>query len=387
MKKTRWINFLGGNNLVFTLVVAILFALLIMLYNQVSFFFQPLFVILSNIIAPAILALLLYYLFSPLIDLLERRGLKRNYAVILLYVVIILVLVVGIGSLYPVLAKQVTDFIDDFPAFYNSVKESIRSFSSNLPFSNSIEGFIDQGQKFLENLPSNTQEYLTEGFTGLSRVVTSVSNVIVTIVIAPVILFFLLKDDQKFFNVFLNITPPKWRDHLMEVSSAINRQVSAYVKGQLIIATALAVMAFIGFTIIGLQYKGVLAIITGFTSIVPYLGPFIAFSAALVIAISTSWWMMIKLLIVWVVVQFLDGNVVQPNVMGKQLDIHPLTIIIVLLVAGDLLGLVGLILGVPLYAIIRVLLHFGFNQFKERYNHYYGDEAGTYEIEDTQKMQ
>lgn len=380
MKKTKWINFLGANNLLYTLVIAILFALLIMLYNQVSFFFDPLVVILSNIIAPAILALLLYYLFSPLIDFLEKRGLKRIYGVILLYVLILVILIVGIGSLYPLLADQVTDFLDDFPQLFGSVNDSIRSFSSDLPFSNSIEGFIDQGQEFIRNIPNNTQEYLTEGFTGLSRIVTSVSNVVVTLVVAPIILFFLLKDDEEFFNAFLDITPPKWRNHLIEISTAINSQVSAYVKGQLIVATALAIMAFAGFTIIGLEYNGVLAAITGITSVVPYLGPLIAFTPALVIAISTSWWMVVKLLIVWVLVQFLEGNVIQPNVMGKQLDIHPLTIIIVLLVAGDLLGLVGLILGVPLYAILRVLVRFSFRQFKKRYNYYYGDEAGQYDV-------
>ena len=76
----------------------------------------------------------------------------------------------------------------------------------------------------------------------------------------------------------------------------------------------------------------------------------------------------------------MEGNVIQPSVMGKQLDIHPLTVMVVLLVAGDLLGFVGLILGVPLYAIIRVLVRFAFQQFKIRYNYYYGEDAGKYEI-------
>lgn len=382
MKKTRWMEFLGARNLLFSMLALILFALIVLLYDQVSFFFAPLLVIISNIIAPAILALLLYYLFSPLIDFLEKHGIKRIFGIILLYLLILGLIIVGIGSLYPLLADQLGNFLEDFPELIASINESLRSVSGNLPFGASIEGFIDQGEEFLSNLPSNAQTYLTEGFTGLSKVIQSVSNVVVTIVVAPIMLFFLLKDDQAFADKALAICPPKWRKDLTELTSDVNSQVSAYVKGQLIIATALGVMVFISFSLIGLKYNGVLAIITGFTSVVPYLGPILAFTPALVIAVSSSWWMVVKLLIVWMLVQFLEGNVIQPNIMGKQLNIHPLTIIIVLLVAGDLLGLVGLILGVPLYAILRVIVRFVFKQFKRRYNRYYGDLAGRYKIKE-----
>lgn len=380
MKKTKWMNFWGGMDLIFTLVVLILLAVVIMFYNQVSYFFQPLFIILSNIIAPAILALLLYYLFDPLINFLEKNKVKRIYAVILLYLVIISLVVIGIGSILPSLANQLTDFVDDFPEFFADANHSLKNWTNNLPFSTSIDGFIDQGEEFVASIPENTQKYLTEGFSGLSKVISGLTNVVVTLVIAPIMLFFLLKDDEKIVRSILAVTPPKWREDLIAISSQINNQVGAYVKGQLIVATGLAIMAFIGFSLIGLEYNVILAIITGITSIIPYVGPIIAFSFAFVIAITTSWWMVIKLLIVWAIVQFMEGNVIQPSVMGKQLAIHPLTIIIVLLVAGDLLGFVGLILGVPLYAIIRVFVRFAFEQFKLRYNYYYGEQTGNYEI-------
>src|SRR5690625_3491224 len=95
--------------------------------------------------------------------------------------------------------------------------------------------------------------------------------------------------------------------------------------------------------------------------------------------------MLIKLAIVWAAVQFLEGNFVSPNVMGKTMKIHPLTIIIVLLVAGNLFGLVGVILGIPGYAIVKVLVQFIFEKFKLRYNKYYGETYETYEIEDNIK--
>lgn len=380
MKKTRWMDFLGASNLIFTLVLAILFALFIMLYNQVSYFFTPLVVILSNIIAPSIIALLLYYAFIPVIDFLESHKVKRLYGVVLLYLLIISLAAFGLVSLYPLLADQLKNFIHNLPGFIASLNTSFDSWGANLPFRGTIEGFIKQGENFAANIPGNMEQYLSEGYTGLSKVVSGVSNVVVTLATAPIILFFLLKDDQKFFKAVLSVVPPKWRDDLVAVSSQVNGQVGAYVKGQLMIASAIGLLMFIGFTIIGLEYNGVLAVMAAFTSIIPYLGPILTFIPALVIALLTSWWMVGKLLIVWMLVQFIEGNVIQPNIMGKQLDIHPLTIIIVLLVAGDLLGLVGLILGVPLYAIIRVIARYSFQRFKERYNRYYGDQAGEYEV-------
>lgn len=380
MKKTRWINFLGGNNLLFSLVVLIMLGIIFFLYNQVEYLFTPILVIASNILMPFIIALLLYYLFSPFVDFLEKRKVKRIYGVAILYLLLIGVLVVGIGSLYPLLRDQVTSFVENIPEFTDSVIALITGWVQTLPFGDELQSFIEEGESFIASIPDNLDQYLTDGFSGLSAVMTGLTNVVVTIITFPIILFFLLKDEKRFFYAVLGIVPPKWRENLIRVSTEINTQVGAYVKGQLIIASSIGVMMFIGFTIIGLEYSGVLAVIAGFTSIIPYIGPTLAFIPALVIAMMDSWWMIIQLLLVWAVVQFIDGNLIEPNVMGKQLNVHPLTIIIVLLVMGDLLGLFGLIFGIPIYAIVKVIVVHMFQQFKKRYNKYYGDVAGDYEV-------
>lgn len=380
MKKTRWINFLGGSNLIYSLLVLILLGIVFFLYNEVEYLFTPILVIVSNILMPFIIALLLYYLFGPFVDFLEKRKVKRIYGVALLYLLLIGLLVVGIGSLYPMLREQVTSFIDNIPDFLDSFVASLTGWVETVPFGEEIEAFIEEGEGFITSIPDNLDQYFTDGFSGLSTFMTGLTNVVVTVITFPIILFFLLKDEKRFFYSVLGIVPPKWREDLIRVSSEINSQVGAYVKGQLIIASSIGVMMFIGFTIIGLEYSGVLAIIAGFTSIIPYIGPTLAFIPALVIALMDSWWMVLQLLLVWAVVQFIDGNLIEPNVMGKQLNVHPLTIIIVLLVMGDLLGLFGLIFGVPIYAILKVIVVHMFQQFKKRYNKYYGDVAGEYEV-------
>ena len=380
MKRSRWINFLGGMNLVYTLGILIMIGIIFLLFNTVSFLFEPLVIIISSIIMPMVISLLLYYLFNPLIDFLEDKGMKRIISVSLLYVVVLALLGILIGTLIPLLRDQFISLADNFPFFIDSITNTVTQWLNGLPYGQDVQTYIEQGENFVGQIPQNITEYLNNGLSSVSTVVSSVTNVVITLVTFPIILFFLLKDEKKISKGALAAVPPKWREEIIRVFTEINSQVGAYIKGQLIIATSIGVMMFIGFQIIGLEYPGILALIAGFTSVIPYIGPTLAFIPAVVVALITSWFMVLKLIIVWMVVQFIDGNLIEPNVMGRQLHIHPLTIIVVLLVIGDLLGIFGLIFGVPIYAILKVIVVELFQKFKKRYNKYYGDVSGEYEV-------
>lgn len=379
MKDSKYISFLGGKNLVFTLGVAIMIGILIFIYDQIGFVFEPLLVFFSSIVAPVILAVLTYFLFNPLIDWLEKHRLKRVWGVILLFLVLIGALVGLIFLVVPYISEQVTQFVVAFPEYVDNIGATIMGWTDNSVFEDTANNVIEWFNGWIGELPSNIVDYLTTAVSGISTVVSTVSNFVVIMVTFPIILFFLLKDDKKFFNYVMKVIPPKYRKETRDLGLIIADQVGSYVKGQLTISLFLGIMMFIGFTIIGLDYAGILAIVASVTSVIPYIGATLAMVPAVIIALTTSWFMLVKLIIVWLVVQFVDGNFVEPNVMGKNLKIHPLTIIIVLLVLGELLGLVGLILGVPIYAISRVVVTFIFRKFKQRYNRYYADEAGEYE--------
>lgn len=379
-KKSRWINFLGGIDLIFTLVVLILIGVALLIFNQLDFVFQPIIVIISSILMPFVIALLLYYLFVPVIDFLEKYKVKRIWGVTLLFLALAGILVGLVVIAVPALQEQVISLINSFPSFVESISDMVMRLVQNIPASDQLDQIIQSIENWVGQLPQNIARFLQQGFSGLSSVLSGLTSVVVTVVTAPIILFFLLKDADRFFNGFLSIIPPTWRTGLIRVASEINTQVGSYIKGQLIIATSIGVMMYIGFMIIGLEYSGILAVVAGFTSIIPYIGPTLAFIPALIIALISSWFMVVKLIIVWLVVQFIDGNLIEPNVMGRQLNVHPLTIIIVLLVMGDLLGIFGLIFGVPIYAILKVIVVYWFQRFKEHYNKYYGDIDGEYQV-------
>ncbi len=146
----------------------------------------------------------------------------------------------------------------------------------------------------------------------------------------------------------------------------------------------IGILLFIGYSVIGLKYSLVLASIAAVTSVVPYLGPTIAISPAIVIAAITSPWML-KLAISTYQHNLLKGTLISPNIMGKTLKIHPLTIIFILLCAGKLLGIVGVISAFA-YVILKVLVTHLFQLFKRRYNRFYGNDVGEYDIKESNKI-
>ena len=132
------------------------------------------------------------------------------------------------------------------------------------------------------------------------------------------------------------------------------------------------------FLLIGLQFGSILALAAGILCIIPYIGPFIAFIPGLIIAFQDSTFMVVKFVIVWFAIQLIHGDFVIPRVMGDKLKVHPITILLVLLVMGELFGLMGVIFGIPMYCLVKVTVIYLFRKFKQRYNRFYGDN-GEYE--------
>ncbi|SIC93771.1 putative permease [Mycobacteroides abscessus subsp. abscessus] len=136
----------------------------------------------------------------------------------------------------------------------------------------------------------------------------------------------------------------------------IDKTLSTYIIGQFIIAFADGVLMYIGYLIIGLDYALVLALFATFLTVVPFLGPLLGIIPAIFVGLMQEPFMVIKILIVLVAVQQLEGNLITPQVMGKRLNIHPLTVILVLLVAGSLYGFIGILVAIPFYSVVKVIV-------------------------------
>lgn len=355
-----------NNKFVLFLMILLLIGINILIFREISFIFTPLRVLFNTILLPILLATVFYYLLNPIVNYLEKKRIKRVYSILLLFLTILGLISILIVSVIPFLREQIVSLIESFPKYVTGVEKLIRDFVGS--------EFVNEAQKSLNinvpdlvnNVSEQVSNIVNNTWSGIGIFVTAVKDFFLALIILPFILFYLLKDGKRLPNYMLSFLPISFRGHTFSVMKEINNSISLYIRGQIIVSFCIGFLLLIGFLIIGLEYASLLALIAAFTSVVPYLGPAIAITPALIIAIVTSPVMLLKLIIVWTVVQLIEGKFISPQIMGRNLHIHPITIIFVILTAGNLFGIFGIILAVPGYAVIKVISTHLFEWFKTR---------------------
>ncbi|MEY9978783.1 AI-2E family transporter [Lysinibacillus sp. RC79] len=385
---TKFIRFLGGKNLFFTLIILLLVACVIFMFQKVSFIFTPLKVLFEVVILPGVLAIIGYYLLRPIVGLFERWRIPRVWGIFLLYIILIGIITLLVVLVYPFLRDQFTNLAQEFPGYFMAFTQNIADYLNNarineyldkinLNYDAMVKNFTTDMVETVKDTAANLAQGVASGITGF---VSALTGIVLSLVTVPFILFYLLKDGEKLPSFILKMCPPRMRKEVHEIFHDMDKQISSYIQGQILVSMCIGSMVTIGFLIIGMKYALLLGFLAMITSVVPYLGPVIAITPAVIIALVTSPFMLIKLAIVWTVVQLIEGKFISPQIMGKSLSIHPITIIFVLLTAGSLFGVPGVILGIPGYAIIKVLVTHLFKLFKHRYNRYEDENHQKYDV-------
>ncbi|MGJ6658063.1 AI-2E family transporter [Listeria monocytogenes] len=377
---TKFKQFFIENKFVLGLLIFLLVALDIYVLTKIAFIFDPLMVILKTVAAPIILAGISYYLFNPIIDWLEKHKWKRGWAIALLYLVIIGLFILLFSFVIPAVKDQIVSLFKSFPGYWDQITQKFDEFSRSSLFDQLKDKLNTNMSDIMKTLSTKGTSVINSAISSIGSIVGTVTEVVLAIVTTPLVLFYLLKDGKKLPDFLLKMLPVNGRAHTRQVLGEANHQISSYIRGQIIVSLCIGILLFIGYLIIGLPYALTLAIIAACTSIVPYLGPAIAITPAIIIAIVTSPWLLIKLIIVWCVVQLLEGKFISPQVMGKTLKVHPITILFVILVAGNLFGVLGVIFAVPGYAVLKVIVTHVFIWFK-RISGLYGEQPESEYVE------
>ncbi|WP_252503345.1 AI-2E family transporter [Sporosarcina sp. Marseille-Q4943] len=379
----RIIRFLGGRATMFVLLSILLIGLIILVFSKVAFVFYPIKVFFSTVVLPIILATIAYYLLRPILRFLERIRIPRVWGIFIIFVGLIGLITLLVFLVFPFLKTQFANLIEEFPTYFNQMLINVDSFLRTSIFSTYYKELDINISSLLDNGKGNIGDFITDAVGGIASGITSfisaLTGFILAIVTVPFILFYLLKDGEKLPQMIKKMLPPRLRDDAEVILNDADHQISAYIQGQILVAISIGIMVSIGFLIIGMKYALLLGALAMFTSVVPYLGPLIAITPAVIIAIVTSPLMLVKLAAVWTIVQLVDGKFISPQIMGKSLRIHPITIIFVLLTAGSLFGVAGVVLGIPGYALLKVVFTHLFELLKVRYNKYEPNDAMHYE--------
>ncbi|MBP0929124.1 AI-2E family transporter, partial [Streptococcus suis] len=355
--------FLNSQAVTFLLVTLLTF-LTIFIFSKISFLFRPIGSFLEIVLLPMILTGLLYYLLNPMVDWMEKHKISRTVGISILFVLISLLIIWGLAVAIPSIQEQVTSFAQNLPSNIQKIEGQVTGLLQDQRFEQFRPTALEMLNKVNDQIVAYAQKFSSSAVNWASNLISTASQIIVAILIMPFILFYLLRDGQYLNKHITQYLPTKWREPIGTVLSDVNGQLSNYVRGQVTVAIIVALMFSVMFSIIGLSYPITLGVMAGFLNLIPYLGSFLAMIPAVILGLIAGPIMLIKVLVVFMIEQTIEGRFVTPLIIGSSLSIHPITILFVLLTAGQMYGVLGVLLGIPIYASIKVLVKAAFEWYK-----------------------
>ncbi len=321
--------------------------------------------VLSDTFFTIIFSIVLAYIFDPLVNYLESRGMKRIYAVITIYFILLGIIFILAFLVIPRTVREIKRLFAYLPTYITNITNYLDTlyirYLTTLgelpPVFQSIETIIGENIKKLEGI-------ITSGMATFFDGVMSTFSKIISIVLTPILTFYFLIDKDKFINKIKSLIPKKYKKDVLYIAREVNLSVSQFVRGRLIMALYVGIATTILLLIMGIDFAEVIGLITFIADIIPYIGPFLGFIPAFFLSLMSSPIKALWLSIFFILIQWVENNILAPKILGKSTGMHPLTILISIIAGGAMFGVLGMIISVPLVALAKILFIF----FKEKLN-------------------
>ncbi len=364
-KETLFKKWFLDNRFSIVLLNILLFFLIIWIFKKISFVLNPAWVFFSAILPPLLLAVIQYYVMNPVVDWFEKKfKVPRVATILVLFLFVLIALIWIINILVPIAQNQINSLIKNWPHIWNDAVNATQNALRDPRLhevKGSLQGMIDNTQK---TLFKSGQSTINATLGNISSAVSIITMIVMTLLTAPFILFFMLKDGHQLRPYITKFAPEHWQPSFSQLLYDINYALASYIRGQITVAFWVGVMFVIGYIIIGLPYGLALAILAGFMNLIPYFGTPLALIPVFVIAIMTSGSMLIKVLVVFLIEQTIETRILSPLVMGNKMEMHPVTTILLLIGASSVWGLWGVIFGIPIYAILKIIVSRVYNYYR-----------------------
>ncbi|MCM5703697.1 AI-2E family transporter [Larsenimonas salina] len=321
---------------------------------------------LTPILMPFFVGTILAYLGDPLADRLEARGLSRRLAVTVVFS-LLSITVIGLTIIVlPVLWRQLIQFVEALPAILNWVQQVVMPTIQSWTGSDFSADF-DQLRNIVTGHWKETGSIATQFLTQLSRSGLALAFLIGNLAIIPVVTFYLLLDWDRMKAKIKDAIPRDWVSTVTRLARECDEVLGAFMRGQLLVMLGLGIVYAIGLTLLGVKFGFLIGIIAGMASIVPYLGVIVGVAIAELVAFFQfqDWLPLLGVGGVFVVGQLLEGMVFQPLLLGDRIGLHPVVVIFAVMAGGQLFGFVGVLLALPVAAVLMVVLRYLFTQYKE----------------------
>ena len=319
--------------------------------------------ILLKVMAPLFIGFIIAWLFDPLVKWLQKKGIRRSIGTAITYVILIGAITLVMGGLIPLLSEQINEFIKVIP---NIIDKAQLVLDETLGRLSIIEGLdieavkkdvldkiIEIGTNITSDIPSMLVVFVKNIFSGMG-----------SIIVGLVIGFYLLMSFDNVNETIITLLPKKIQRNTNEIIYEVNGSLRRFVLGAALDSLLIFIVSSIGFALVGLKAPFLFALFCALTNIIPYAGPYIGGIPAVIVGFSQGGAVGILTLLIIVIVQFLEGNFIQPLVMSKTTKLHPVTIMIGLLVFGHFWGIIGMFVSTPIIASAKAI----FTYFDDKYN-------------------
>lgn len=329
--------------------------------------FYLIYLFLGNVISVVVTAavgFLIAYLANPLLTWLERKKIQRSVGVVFVVLLFMGILALA-GALIATVSSQFVQLFQKIPTLVANLDGLLGKLSEwltnrGVQGAENIQGRLTQmSQGWLQNLGRNIgpilQNALSSGGTIFNGLV-SIGGVLGQVVLILLLSVYLMMDYARVNASLVRAFPVPWQTRVKEIAELIGMAVGGYMRGQLIIAAFIGVFVWIGLSILGIPSAAAIGFLAGAFNIIPYLGPVIGATPALLLALPDGWGKMLWVVIIFVAANQIEGNFLSPYILSKNTDLHPVTVLLAILVGASVMGFAGALLAVPLVALTKLLL-------------------------------
>lgn len=324
----------------------------------VAFFFAII-ICAPIVLFPFGISLIIAILLSPLAHhiqkLICRSGLKKwpyDLSIILSFLIFIGVLCFIAIHIFVPFINELREFIKSLPATFLALQQAIPAFEAKYD----LNLLPPEIQKFIIGIIQDIGEYTIKIAQFSVSAIFSFAGTLIELIVVPFITFYMMKRGQYFTRMFIGFFPEKYHAHLQQICKELHFVLRAYVHGQLLLCALMAIVVFIGMWIMDIPYPLVIGLLAGVVELVPIIGPVVGAIPPILLGLLQGTGVMMQVIIFYVIVQQIDSHFVMPKLMGSIIDVHPLAIIAGVLIGGSLFGIIGMIISVPVVAVIQIIL-------------------------------
>lgn len=345
------------SKLMFWTSEVLLLTIIFFIWRQMGDMITPIVSVVNTILIPFLVGGFLYYITNPLVKFLQEK-LKINRMIGILITLSLLFGLIALGVIYllPILINQLSSLINSTQGLYWEIQSFVNQLSKNPLFRNlNIQSTIQQLNLSYVDILQNILNSVTNS---LGSVLSAVVNTLMILIMTPIFLVYFLMDGHKLLPMLERTVLKRDKLNISSLLTNLNTTVARYISGISIDALIIGALAYIGYSVIGLKYALVFAIFSSLANLIPYVGPSIGLIPMVITYAFTDPQKMVAALIYMLIIQQVDGNILYPRIVGGVMKVHPITIMVLLLLSSNIYGVLGMIVAIPTYSILKEIAKF-----------------------------